>query len=89
MSLVENYLMGSPSGSDSKESACNVGDLGSGLRLGRSLGGGHGNQLQYTCLESPYGQRSLMGSQKSDMTEQLSTFNDNKVKVIIFVLYDN
>ena len=40
-------------GSDSKESACNVGDLGSIPGLGRSLGGGHGNPLQYSCLENP------------------------------------
>ena len=26
-----------------------------------SLGGGHGNPLQYSCLENPPGQRSLAG----------------------------
>ena len=26
-----------------------------------SPGGGHGNLLQYSCLENPYGQRGLMG----------------------------
>ena len=25
------------------------------------LGGGHGNPLQYSCLENPHGQRSLVG----------------------------
>ena len=40
-------------GSDGKESACNVGDLGSMPGLGRSPGGGHGNPLQYSCLENP------------------------------------
>ena len=49
-----------PSGSDGKESACNVGDLGSIPRLGRSPGGGHGYPLQYSCLENPYGLRSLV-----------------------------
>ena len=44
---------GFPSGSDSKESACHVGDPGSIPRLGRSPGGGHGNSLQYSCLENP------------------------------------
>ena len=29
--------------------------------LGRSPGGGHGNPLQYSCLENPQGQRSLAG----------------------------
>ena len=38
-------------GSDSKESACNVGDLGSIPGLGRSPGEGNGNSLQYSCLE--------------------------------------
>ena len=36
-------------------------------------GGGHGNPLQYSCLENPLGQRRLMGSpwgcKESDMTE--------------------
>ena len=41
-----------PGGSDGKESPCNSGDLGSLPGLGRSPGGGHGNQLQYCCLEN-------------------------------------
>ena len=28
-------------------------DVGSSPRLGKSLGGGHGNPLQYSCLENP------------------------------------
>ena len=53
--------MGFPGGSDSKESDCNAGDLGLIPGLGRSPRGGHGNQLQYSCLENPQGQRSLAG----------------------------
>ena len=45
--------MGFPGGSDGKESTCNVGDLGSIPRLGRSAGEGHGNPLQYSGLENP------------------------------------
>ena len=48
--------MGLPQWLSSKESACNAGatgDMGSILGSGRSLGGGHGNPLQYSCLESP------------------------------------
>ena len=41
-----------PGGSDGKESACDVGDMGSIAGLGRSPGGGHGNPLQYSCLEN-------------------------------------
>ena len=38
--------------SDSKESACNAGDSGLILGLGKSLGEGNGNLLQYSCLEN-------------------------------------
>ena len=46
--------------------------------LGRSPGGGRGNPLQYSFLEDPLGQRSLVGfspwgRKESDMTERLST----------------
>ena len=34
-------------------SACNAGDLGSIPELGRSPVSGHGNPLQYFCLENP------------------------------------
>ena len=51
---------GFPGGSDDKESTCNVGDLVSIPELGRSPGGGYGNPLQYSCLENPHGQRSLV-----------------------------
>ena len=50
--------MGFPGGLDGKESACSVGDLGSIPRLGRSPGGGHGNSLQYSCLENPMDRRA-------------------------------
>ena len=71
--------MGFPGGPAGKESTCNVGDLGSIPELGRPLGGGHGNPLQYSCLENPGGQGSLVGNspwsrKELDTTEQLSTF---------------
>ena len=64
--------------SEGKEFACNAGDLGLIPGLGRSLGGGHGNPLQYSCLKNPHGQRSLVGyspwgRKESDTTERLST----------------
>ena len=66
--------MGFPGSSDSIESACNAGDLGSIPGLGRSTVGGHGNLLHYSCLENPHGQRSLVvyspwGHKQSDTTE--------------------
>ena len=44
--------MGFPGGSTDKESACNAGDLGSILGLGRSAGEGNGYPLQYSDLEN-------------------------------------
>ena len=55
-----------------------MGDLDSIPGLGKSHGRGYDNPLQYSCLENPHGQRSLVGysvwgHKESDMTEQLST----------------
>ena len=44
---------GFPAGSDGQEYACSAGALGSLPGVGRSPGGGHGNPLQYSCLENP------------------------------------
>ena len=49
-----------PDGSDGKEFVYNEGDLGLIPGLGRSPGRGHGNSLQYSCLENLHGQRSLV-----------------------------
>ena len=70
-------FLGFPGASDGKESARNAGDLGSTPGLGRCSGGGHGNPLQYSCLENPHGQRSLVGyspwgHREWDTTERLS-----------------
>ena len=69
--------MGFPCGSNDKESPFSVGDLGSIPGLGRSPGEGHGNLLQYSCLENPREQRSLAatvhGVAESDTTDQVST----------------
>ena len=55
-----------------KDSSCNVGDLGLIPGLG-----GHGNPLQYSCLENPHRQKSLVGyspwgRKQLNMTERLS-----------------
>ena len=44
-----------------KSLPANAEDAGSIPGLGRSPGGGHGNPLQYSCLETLHGQRSLVG----------------------------
>ena len=59
--MLYSSNLGFPCGSVGKESACSVGDLGLIPGLGRSPGAGHGNPLQYSCLENPQGQRSLAG----------------------------
>ena len=70
--------MGLPQGLIDKESTCNAGDagdLGSIPGLGRSPRGGHGNPLQYSCLENPmdrgvwWAAYSPWGHKQLDMTE--------------------
>ena len=50
---------GFPSGSDSKQSACNLGDLGSIPGLGRCPGEGNGKPFQYSCLEDTRDREAL------------------------------
>ena len=69
--------LGFPGGSAGKESYCNAGDQSSVPGLGKSPGGGHANPLEYSCLENPHGQRSLVGyspcgCKESDTTELLA-----------------
>ena len=66
---------GFASGSDGKESACNVGNLGSLPGLGRSPGEGNGNPLQYSGRESPMDcivHGVAEGRRGSEGTERLS-----------------
>ena len=72
--MCARVYIGFLGGSDINESTCNVLDLGSIPGLGRYSIGGHGNPLQYSCLENPHGQRSLAnyspwGLEALDMTE--------------------
>ena len=59
--LPTPVFLGFPGGSAGEESTRNAGDLGSIPGWGRSPGGGLGNPLQYSCLENPHGQKSLVG----------------------------
>ena len=73
-----------------KESSSSVGDLGSIPGLGRYPGGGHGNPLQYSCLENPHGQRSLLGCssydhKELDTTERLKSTAHVCVCVYIYI----
>ena len=63
---------------DGKASVYDVGDSGSIPGLGRFLGGGNGNPLQYSCLENPMNQgawqATVHGVTKSQT--QLSNYTD-------------
>ena len=50
-----------PGGSVLKNPPANTGDLDSNLGITRSPGEGHGNPLQYSCLENFMGKRILEG----------------------------
>ena len=83
---------GLPGGSDSEESAWNVGNLGSVPGLGRSPGGGHGNRLQHSCLENPHGQRSLAGyspwvAKNRTWLEQLGTAQNCHDLIFFFLIF--
>ena len=72
--------MGFPGGSVVKDPPVNAGDTRDAGWIpgsGGSPAAGNGNPLQYSCLENPHGQRSLVGyspwgRKESDMTERLS-----------------
>ena len=88
--LPTPVFWGFTGGSDGKESACNTGDLGLILGLGRSPEGRHVNPPQYSCLENPHGQRGLVGyspqgCKESDMTGQLSTAQHRRGSTCAFV----
>ena len=50
--LIVQVVLGFPGSSHGKDSTWNAADLVSIPGLGRSPGGGHGNSLQYSCLEN-------------------------------------
>ena len=54
--------MGFPGDSVDKESACDTGDVGSVLELGRSPGEGNGNPLLHSCLENPMNRGAWMAT---------------------------
>ena len=90
LSLSSTLNGGFSGGSDGKESVCSVGDLGLIPGSGRSPGGGHGNPLQYSCLENPWteepGRLQSMGLQESDTTERLSTHMYMYISICMYVL---
>ena len=101
--LLTPVFLGFPGDWDSKESACNAGDLGSIPGLGRSPGEGNGKLLQYSCLENSMVGGVLGGynpwdHKQSDTTEWLihtvkgfSVVNEAEVDIFLELpcfLYD-
>ena len=85
--------LGFPGGSESKDSTCNAGDLGSTPGSGRSAGDGNSNPFQYSFLENSMDrgawQATDHGVAESDMTERLtlhSSVNSN-VPILISWFY--
>ena len=80
--LDQMVALGPPPWLSGKETTCSVedrGDMGSVPGSGRSLGGGNGNPLWYSCLGKSHGHghRSLVGyspkgHKELDTTERLS-----------------
>ena len=94
--LAYNYSplrLGFSSGSDSKESVCNAGDLGLIPELGRSPGEGSGYPLQYACLRIPWREElhglQSMGLQRvrhDQVTNTFTTFRLGKGEVWVHIL---
>ena len=72
---THSSIPGLPCGSAGKESAFNAGDMGSIPGLGKSPGGGHGNPLQYSCLENPM-DRGACWATDHRVTKSLTRLSD-------------
>ena len=74
MKVVKGWT--SLGGSESKEPACNAGDLGLIPGLGRFPGEGNDNPLQYSCLQNSMDrgtwQATVHGVAKLDTSERLT-----------------
>ena len=68
--LPTPVFLGFPGGSAGKETACNVGDMGSIPGSGRSPGDGNSYPLQESVLENFM--VCIWGHKELDMTERLS-----------------
>ena len=64
-SIFYFYVRWFPGGSDCNKSSYSAGDPGSIPGLGRSLGEGNGNPLQYSFLENSMGRDSLLSQDVS------------------------
>ena len=56
-----------------KNMPANAGDIRDASSIPGSPGGGNGNPLQYSCLQNPHGQKSLVGYSTQDYKESDTT----------------
>ena len=89
--LVINFFLdlGFSSGSNGKESACNVGDPGLIPGSGRSPGEGNGNPLQDSCLENSMDRGAWWATvheKESNTTEILHFFFNKFERSLIKIL---
>ena len=82
--------MGLPGGPSSKEPSASTGDIGDADFIpgsGRSPGEGHGNPLQFSCLENPTDRgawwATVHGVTESDTTEWLTVIVGDKYGSIL------
>ena len=80
--VLAQVKIGNPGGSEVKASAYNAGDLGSIPGSGRSPGEGHGNPLQYSCLENP---EELGGLQSTGSQRQKSSISSIQIRASLVV----
>ena len=71
-----------------KNSPANAGDVGLIPGSGRSLGGEHGNVLQYSCLENPVDRGAycaiVIGSQR--VRQDWANESNNKAELVVKTL---
>ena len=68
-----------------KKPACKAGDPGSIPGLGRSPGGGHGNPLQYSCLENPM-DRGAWSAAVQGLAKRQIQFSDSRTPTTLGII---
>ena len=79
-----DLIQGFPGGSDGEESAYNVRDTGSIPGSGRSPREGHGNPLQYPCLENPM-DRGAWWATVHGVAKSWTWLSDQHTNEILFI----
>ena len=73
---MSKQTLGFPDGSVGKETTCSAGDTGDAGSVswsGSSPGGGCVNPFQYSCMENPHGQGSLVDHSPKGFKETHTT----------------